>query len=291
MTSNERYESSGMSLPSDLSLPLFVYGSLKPGMPAYESIAGLVVGSPMRDHVAGTLYLRDGLPLLFLKGLRKISGSILNFDSSSLGYEQVCAFEPKSQYQWAVAETANGFRVNLLTGKQIDIGNPVETDSSEWLIKNDPAFGEGLPVVRRVMEEIITNNQWNAWEKFFRYQMAYLLLWSIVERLSAFCIGPRIGASQRISKLHTLRGMNALVDKHIHRTDVVSDTRKPSDKFKLNKLNPEDCFKYYYQVRSNLSHRGKAVPNELEKVMGSLPELLNITEDYLKSLQSLENLQ
>jgi hypothetical protein len=85
--------------------------------------------------------------------------------------------------------------------------------------------------------------------------------------------------------------MNALVDKHIDRTDVVSDTRKPSNKFQLNKLNPEDCFKYYYQVRSNLSHRGKAVPNELEKVMGSLPELLNITEDYLKSLQSLENSQ
>jgi hypothetical protein len=138
------------------------------------------------------------------------------------------------------------------------------------------------------MEEIITNNQWHAWEKFFRYQMAYLLLWSIVERLSALCIGPRISPNQRISKLHTLRGMNALIDKHVDRTDVVSDTRKPSDTVELNKSNPEDCFKYYYQVRSNLSHRGKAVPNELEKVMGSLPELLNITEDYLKSLSSIE---
>jgi gamma-glutamylcyclotransferase (GGCT)/AIG2-like uncharacterized protein YtfP len=52
-----------MSLPADLSLPLFVYGALKPGLPAYE---------PLRDYVevtrptviAGQLWVRDGLPLL-----------------------------------------------------------------------------------------------------------------------------------------------------------------------------------------------------------------------------------
>lgn len=289
MACNERYESSGMNLPQDLSLPLFVYGSLKPGMPAYESIAGLVVGSPMRDHVAGTLYLRDGLPLFFLKDSRKISGYVLKFDSSSLGYEQICAFEPKSQYQWEEAETANGLRVNILIGKEISKGNPVVCESDEWQLVHDPAFGEGLPVVRRAMEEIIANTHWNSWEKFFRSQMAYLLLWSIIERLSALCIGPLVNPNKRVSKLHTLRGMNALIEKHIQRTDVVSDSRNPSDTVKLSKSNPKKCFEYYYQVRSNLSHRGKAVPNELEKVMGSLPELLNITEDYLKSLKSLES--
>ena len=72
--SNQDESSSGVSLPQDLSLPLFVYGSLKPGMPAFESISKLVLDNPESVQVAGTLYLRDGLPLLFLDRSKKIKG-------------------------------------------------------------------------------------------------------------------------------------------------------------------------------------------------------------------------
>ena len=70
--SNKDESSSGLSLPQDLSLPLFVYGSLKPGMPAFESISKLVLNDPESAQVVGALYLRDGLPLLFLNGSKKI---------------------------------------------------------------------------------------------------------------------------------------------------------------------------------------------------------------------------
>jgi hypothetical protein len=288
--SNQDKSSSGLSLPQDLSLPLFVYGSLKPGMPAFESISKLILDSPESAQVVGALYLRDGLPLLFLDGSKKIKGYVLKFDPEKSGYEQVCAFEPKTQYQWTTFETTNGLRVNLLTGKKIQQGNAVESDFSDWQLKDDLAFGQGLPVVRSVMNEIIANKQWTLWEKFFRSQMAYLLLWSIVERMAALCIGPNVNPTQRVNRLHNLRGMNALIEKHVKRRDWVSDSRDPTITIELNSKNPSDSFKYYYQVRSNLSHRGKAVPNELEKVEGSLPELLNITEDYLRSLQNQENL-
>ena len=158
--SNQDKSRSGVSLPQDLSLPLFVYGSLKPGMPAFESISKLVMDSPESAEVVGTLYLRDGLPLLFLDGSKKIKGYVLKFDPEKSGYEQVCAFEPKTQYQWTTYVTTNGLRVNLLTGKKIQQGNAVASDFADWQLKNDPAFGEGLPVVRSVMNEIIANKQW-----------------------------------------------------------------------------------------------------------------------------------
>jgi len=280
----------GMSLPQDLSLPLFVYGSLKPGMPAFESIANLVVSIPQRDQITGNIYLRDGLPLLFKEGSKLINGYILYFDSKkTTGYEHICTYEPKSQYEWSTAETNNGVFVNVLTGKQRQKGNPVAIESDEWRLIDDPAFGEGLPVVRRAMQEIIENTNWKSWEKFFRYQMAYLLLWSIVERLSALCVGPLVEPTQRVKRLHTLRGMNDLITKHVDRTDSVSDSRDPGKIYKLNRFDPETCFNYYYQVRSNLSHRGKAVPNELQKVSGSLPELLGIIEGYLTLLKKVEH--
>ena len=72
--SNQDESSSGVSIPQDLSLPLFVYGPLKPGMPAFESISKLVLDNPESVQVAGTLYLRDGLPLLFLDRSKKIKG-------------------------------------------------------------------------------------------------------------------------------------------------------------------------------------------------------------------------
>ena len=288
--SNKDESSSGLSLPQDLSLPLFVYGSLKPGMPAFESISKLVMDSPESAEVVGTLYLRDGLPLLFLGGSKKIKGYVLKFDPEKSGYEQVCAFEPKTQYQWTTYVTTNGLRVNLLTGKKIQQGNAVASDFADWQLKDDPAFGEGLPVVRSVMNEIIANKQWTLWEKFFRSQMAYLLLWSIVERMATLCIGTNVNPNKRVNMLHSLKGMDALIEKHVKRRDWVSESRNPNKTIELNSKNPSLSFRYYYQVRSNLSHRGKAVPNELEKVEGSLPELLNITEDYLRSLQNQENL-
>ena len=289
--SNQDKSRSGVSLPQDLSLPLFVYGSLKPGMPAFESISKLVLNDPESAQVVGALYLRDGLPLLFLNGSKKnIKGYVLKFDPKASGYEQVCAFEPKTQYQWTTFETTSGLLVNVLTGKNIQQGNAVESDFCEWQLKDDPAFGEGLPVVRSVMNEIFANKQWTLWEKFFRSQMAYLLLWSIVERMATLCIGTNVNPTKRVNMLHSLKGMDALIEKNVKRRDWVSDSRDPTITFELNSTNPSDSFKYYYQVRSNLSHRGKAVPNELEKVEGSLPELLNITEDYLRSLQNQETL-
>ena len=93
---------------------------------------------------------------------------------------------------------------------------------------------------------------------------------------------------QRIKKLHELSGMKDLVRQTVQRTDTVSDSRDPNTDYKLDRTDAESCFKYYYQVRSNLSHRGKGMFNEFDKVHYSLKELLTITQQFLGKLKDLE---
>jgi hypothetical protein len=75
---------------------------------------------------------------------------------------------------------------------------------------------------------------------------------------------------------------------NVKRSGKVSDSRNPKSGANLDPDNAKKSFDYYYQVRSNLSHRGKAVFKEFETVHSSLRELLGITKDFLKGLQSAE---
>lgn len=279
-----------LSLPPNISLPMFVYGALKPGMPAFESLREYVDGEPKKNKVAGELFVGDGLPLLFLNNSENVEGALLSWksDQEENAYQLVCDFEPDKFYEWKEVKTTSGVYVNLLGAKHQTKGNPQPLFSQNWKLTNDPAFGEGLPVVRKSLEDLKSNVSWTEWERFFRAQMAYLLLWSIIERLSALCFGATKEPHHRVNRLHELPGMADLIIKNIQRSDKVSDSRNPNNGYSLNAAKPKKCFQYYYQVRCNLSHRGKAVQNEVEKVQSSLEELLNITEQYLMLLKEQE---
>ncbi|WP_218082284.1 gamma-glutamylcyclotransferase [Anthocerotibacter panamensis] len=281
-----------MNLPERLDWPLFVYGVMKPGFPAFEAIRASVATSK-RDSVMGELLVRDGLPLLGKNDRRNVTGYLLHWKPGQerTGYAAVCAFESRKHYKWSEVTLATGTQANALVIRFPDKGNPQHLDSSSWNLRDDPAFGPGLETVRRVLEEVdrmLGDTFDSNWQRFFRSQMAYLLLWSILERLSALCFGPGRDPMQRINKLHELPGMEDLVRQNVLRTDKVSDSRNPETAYGLDNTNTKNCFAYYYQVRSNLSHRGKGVFNEFNKVHSSLKELLAITEQYLSKLQEQE---
>lgn len=270
-------------------MPLFVYGALKPGFPAFEAIHESVE-TFKRDAVIGELLVRDGLPLLDKTDHGCVEGYLLHWKPGQEGtaYAVVCAFEPRKHYCWSEVTLATGTQANALVIRFPNKGNPQHLDSLSWSLVDDPAFGPGLETVRRVLEEVGSTPddtfEFN-WQRFFRSQMAYLLLWSILERLSALCFGPGQDPMQRIKRLHELPGMEDLVRLNVQRTDKVSDSRNPDTAYILDATNAKKSFDYYYQVRSNLSHRGKGVLDEFDKVYGSLKELLAITEKYLSELK------
>ena len=282
-------QSKAMDPPERLDWPLFVYGALKPGLPAFEAIRTLVE-TFTRDVVTGELWVRDGLPLLSKSGHGSVDGYLLHWKPGQAdnGYAAVCAFEPRKHYAWSEVTLKTGAQANALVIRFPTKGNPQRLDSSSWSLTNDPAFGPGLETVQRVLEEVDRMSDSDKWPRFFRAQMAYLLLWSILERLSALCFGPGQDPMQRIKKLHELSGMKDLVSLTVQRKDKVFDSRNPKTDIRLDRTDAVKCFKYYYQVRSNLSHRGKGMFKEFDKVHCSLKELLAITQQYLGKLKEQE---
>lgn len=62
----------------------------------------------------------------------------------------------------------------------------------------------------------------------------------------------------------------------VRRKHRLFDTRDPDDSYRLDKENPRQSAKYYFQVRNNLTHRGKGAWQDAEIVRQSLQELLTI---------------
>lgn len=73
-----RNPSKPMDLPPNLTLPLFVYGALKPGMPAFGAIRSKVE-THTRDSVSGELLVRDGLPLLRANDYGIVEGFLMQW--------------------------------------------------------------------------------------------------------------------------------------------------------------------------------------------------------------------
>src|SRR5262249_17457867 len=142
----------------------------------------------------------------------RVAGWLLWFDraTTTMAWSVVCSFEPPAQYKWAVARARSGeqeITVNVLVGKKPRTGTATETVQS-WSARHDPVFAEGLAEVRRLVGEAAPDGVVpqpetpELWQVFFRLQAAYLLLWSIVERFTAFRFGPGLDPWTRVVRLN-----------------------------------------------------------------------------------------
>jgi len=265
-------------------------------MPAHERLSGLIE-KISEDEILGELFVRDGLPMLKLNGRGLTEGFLLCWKTGSEteGYQKVCDFEPRKHYKWEEVELKSGQQANVLTMLNDKKGNPEHLHKRAWHLRDDAVFGSGLDTVEKVFEEVDKMPRSDPLdtdlERFFRSQMAYLLLWSILERLSAFCFGPSADPTGRIMQLYELPGMADIDRKRVSRSDKVSDSRDPGRAYRLDASDAKQSFKYYYQVRSNLSHGGKGVHSDFKKVHESLRELLGIARDFLAQLPSSDEQQ
>jgi hypothetical protein len=132
-------------------------------MPAFELLRPFVNDAIERDRIAGELFVRDGLPLLFLRERGLIEGFRIDWqaETSLDGYRAICEFEPGKHYMWTAATLESGTTANVLQGRFPNKGNPQPLHSAVWRLTDDPAFGEGLAAVRAAAAEIDTDNQWN----------------------------------------------------------------------------------------------------------------------------------
>jgi len=277
--------------PTDQSRPFFAYGLLKPGELAFPLLEPFVAS---RDPgwTCGTLWLRDGIPLLDRDADGQVAGWLLRFDPSRLGeaWEAVCSFEPAKQYKWAVAQAQSGTGTtdaNALAGRQVRAGSATET-VQEWSAAQDPVFTEGLAEVERLTGEAVPDGSVPAqpytpelWSSFFRLQAAYLLLWSIVERYTALRFGPGLEAGRRVDMLGDDESfLRAVADADVKPGRVV-DSRDPSKRPSMA-ADGTGAAKYFYRIRSNLSHRGKSAFQDTRLVHKAATELLRAMQILLE---------
>jgi hypothetical protein len=186
-----------LPLPENLDLPFFTYGAFKPRELAFPQIERFLAQPPGPASALGSLKVRDGLPLYVESGGRRIPGFIIVFrDSDRLAaYETICRFEPKAVCSWKATTLASPpVRANLLVGPErptvfLEVVRPSSVD---------PVFNHGLAPVETTAAQLGQEPSLSAppdrfdWPRFFRLQMAYLLLWSAIERYSAFAHGPTL---------------------------------------------------------------------------------------------------
>jgi hypothetical protein len=166
---------------------------------------------------------------------------------------------------------------NVLIGRRLRVGTAAEP-VSESSARFDPLFVEGLDAVRQLVLETAPDGVAvqpdcpTLWHQFFRLQAPYLLLWSIVERYTALRFGPSLEPGERIEMLNGDATLTEAVVAAGAEGDMVVDARNPKSRLRL-RPDGTGAARYYYQVRSNLSHRGKSAFQDARLVLKAVVEL------------------
>lgn len=281
MTSTNKEERT-LELP-DTTLAFFAYGIFKPGQLAYSKIRNHVNDAEMTG-IDYRMKHRDGVPIL-VRGENSrfhTEGALITFKDGhgQQAYKAICNTMLRKLYEWECIEI-DGKKVNVLFGVNPDNGSNEIEDAAERISfdgKRDPLFSEAI----RLIEDNLNSSSFS-WdmENFFKLQMNYMLLWSAIDRFSGI----------KYNKKEQNRNNEKFARQKSFRQSIKKFEDKPhrpvysTDDLKDHIFNADDSyetFKYYYTIRCNVVHRGKAMVLDYEMLRQATEELLEIFKDVLK---------
>jgi len=285
---------------------LFVYGFLKPGELGFGQIEKLVSNYRAAELHDFSLYLRDGLPIIRrLAAGESVDGVLLtiNVGMEAEFWRVVTEYEGTTNYKFEnsipVISEGKEHHSGVFIGRKMSRGNP-ERLYSPWTSKLDPIFSQSFPLLHR---DIAGNSlkftdaehdPIGYWSQLNKLLSQYLLLVSILEHLTVVKFGgsKKQEPMVRIRKLQQSQGclnaFRALSDEINNPPIKVSDSRAVEDS--LSSSAPEQALFAWYQVRSNLQHRGKASLFDASLVHKSCIGLSNFLLEYLTiNVQGIEN--
>lgn len=277
---------SRLELPPRLELPLFDYGLLKPDQLAYDALLdGNVEGTRPASLPSGGLRYRDGLPLLDPDGDCGVEGVLVRFEPARqrAAYDAICGFAPRQHYRWLTTSVKldDGERVsaNTLVGRHPARGSAEECFSS-WSAADDPVLRFGPHSVRALALEPVTppfpsvpGDNPSLWERFFRLQAAYLLLWSVIDRFTALALGPADAPLARAYRLgEDPRFREAVVAAGVAPSRKTPDSRDPQKTRRIREDGSGAMYSWE-AVRANLGHPGKTAFHDGVQLRRALVEL------------------
>ncbi len=272
-----------MDLPIDITIPFFAYGIFQPGQIAYFKLEPFVE-SATKAEINGNLAIRDGLALYTSGGSNIVDGYALSFkpDCVKTAYEEIAGLEPDHYYKWATI-SSKGKKYNVLEGKYPGRGGRPIDDKESLDSWKDPMFTAALAVIKEEIDS--AKYDWD-FHNFFRLQMAYMLLWSSIERY--LTLRYRLGGDRVVDKIKLLDADKMFVTglkKYVtEETQPLYRTDNPKERdLRLDPANPKRSREYYYQMRSNITHRGKSQVRDYERLKYALETLTFIFQNMLHS--------
>lgn len=269
--------------PHDNTLPFFTYGIFKPNQLAYSRI-GKYVKKTFPEKINYRMRMRDGVPLIVPPVNNKISypakGYLIYFkdDSSKKAYEVISNMEHKKLYKWEVIKIGEN-KANVLIGINPELGSShMEVNPGNYDGNDDPLFKEALDVVEQELSD--ENKRLMSVSDFFKLQMAYMLLWSSIDRYCTLKYGDGHSFKEYRKMLSEEKAFEDALKKHVgseRRVYSVQDLWE----YILTPDNPLYSLNYYYTIRCNVVHKGKSTYNDSKMLKQSLKELLNIFRDVL----------
>lgn len=283
---NEFYSDSGMALPARLALPFFAYGLFKPGQLGFGSIREFVREVIPKTTMAGILYERDGVPLFVdpseMEG-GEVVGALITFDpeGAQTAYQRIAALEPQRQYKWGTRRTTRGIEANVLVSESFKGAHQIE--ESNWDGRKDPHFGAALDMVKSALSERRYRD--GSVERLMGLQMAYMLLWTAIERYTSLRYHLRKEVTAKLRHMATEPGFRDALKKYVTPSREASarkvystDAGTPE---KLSREKPRKALEYYYQVRCNVTHRGKALMVDADLLRDCINDLLPIFRETI----------
>ncbi len=277
---------STLELPPRVELPLFDYGLLKPDQLAYPALLdGSVQGTRPAALPTGGLRYRDGLPLLDPDGDCGVEGVLMRLapGRERAAYDAVSTFAPRQHYRWLTTSVKldDGERVaaNTLVGRHPGRGSAEECFST-WSAADDPVLRFGPHSVRTLAVEwaappfpALAGDNPALWDRFFRLQSAYLLLWSIIDRFTALALGPADPPIARAYRLGDDLGFRqAVVAAGVAPSRKTPDSRDPQKTRRIREDGSGAMYSWE-AVRANLSHPGKTAFQDGVQLRRALVEL------------------
>jgi hypothetical protein len=304
-----------MNLPKDINKPFFSYGIFRPGEIAFQIISEHVDLNRIENKtIKGSLKLRDGILIFDQQGKDFIQGYLLFFKegAESSAYNSIINIEPGNYYTWNEDQSKFKNEFNILHGRTLDKGIDEEkgvNDPKIWnnlfdSIWNDPFIINGFNMLEHYAKEsprLLKQYEQLQWEEetlfndYLKYQMLYLFLSSILERIMFLNGGFGINPNKQVTLFSKDKTLQIVFDRIVANNDFVqfkksfdrkiyaanNPTSHASWSYKnSSNINYEEAMKYYYQLRSNITHRGKSGINKKEELRESFYELKFILKTF-----------
>lgn len=278
-----------LSVPTNTNLPFFAYGFFKPHELAYNQIKEYCEGPAEEANVYGHFYEKDGAPILRLDDRKnkqnKVFGAIIKFARSKQekAYKRISDMEPSELYRWTtviVCKKEEEVEVNILVYAGDDTVNgtvpgaePMKGYIADWRCREDPLMGEGMNYLRNRYFHVLVKCQQdvkngiprlseNFYENLFQMQMAYVFLWTIIDRYKSLKYGLDLKIGEGNRKLaddsywqEAIKQVKALLGiKPIYLLEGGISSQGNSLK--------KNLMGRFYDIRCNAVHRGKVVPKD-----------------------------